>query len=175
MMPQSINNDDLTALKKSWLDDPCWDIEDSEGFEAHKAELLAWRKNHEARYQLEQNIIQAQGKVSSIEQALKEANKLPTMALHETMQINKSLSVTRVNDGFIYTTITREEFDTNSQDANGNRVYQLALANSSVFVPFGVKDLNFQLSKVATQDALLKAEDMLETYLMQLEQLPQDF
>ena len=71
--------------------------------------------------------------------------------------------------------ITREEFDTNSQDANGNRVYQLALANSSVFVPFGVKDLNFQLSKVATQEALLKAEDMLETYLMQLEQLPQDF
>ena len=88
-MPQSINNDDLTALKKSWLDDPCWDIEDSEGFEAHKAELLAWRKNHEARYQLEQNIIQAQSKVSSLEQALEETNKLPTMALHETLQINK--------------------------------------------------------------------------------------
>lgn len=43
--------EEIEALKKSWVNDPCWDIEDSEGFEAHKEELLAFRKEEEARWQ----------------------------------------------------------------------------------------------------------------------------
>lgn len=35
--------EEIDHLKKSWLADPCWDIEDTEGFEAHRAELLAFR------------------------------------------------------------------------------------------------------------------------------------
>ena len=37
-MPEEIED-----LKGQWVKDPCWDIEDSEGFEAHYDELHAWR------------------------------------------------------------------------------------------------------------------------------------
>ena len=34
--------DEIEKLKESWLNDPCWDIEDTEGFEEHREELLAY-------------------------------------------------------------------------------------------------------------------------------------
>lgn len=40
--------DEIEALKANWLGDPCWDIEDTEGFEAHRNEL--------AEFHNEQNI-----------------------------------------------------------------------------------------------------------------------
>ena len=40
--------EEIEALKASWRHDPCWDIEDSEGFEDHKEELLAYRREVEA-------------------------------------------------------------------------------------------------------------------------------
>jgi hypothetical protein len=39
---------DIDALKASWREDPSWDIEETEGFEAHKAELLRYRVEVEA-------------------------------------------------------------------------------------------------------------------------------
>jgi RNA polymerase-binding transcription factor DksA len=44
-------NEELEDLKKQWLADGCWDIEDTEGFEAHHDELLAWRKDLEREYE----------------------------------------------------------------------------------------------------------------------------
>ncbi len=41
---------ELKALKDNWLSDPCWDIEDSEGFEEHKKELLKFRKEKEQEW-----------------------------------------------------------------------------------------------------------------------------
>ena len=41
--------EEIEALKKNWLQDPCWDIEDTEGFEAHREELLTWRKEYQAK------------------------------------------------------------------------------------------------------------------------------
>jgi hypothetical protein len=32
--------EELESLKRDWLNDPCWDIEDTEGFEDHREELL---------------------------------------------------------------------------------------------------------------------------------------
>lgn len=40
---------EIEALKADWLNDGVWDIEDSEGFEAHREELLAFRKEIEAQ------------------------------------------------------------------------------------------------------------------------------
>jgi hypothetical protein len=40
-------NEEIEALKLNWAKDPCWDIEDTEGFEEHREELIAWRKDHE--------------------------------------------------------------------------------------------------------------------------------
>ena len=41
---------EIDALKRSWQRDPCWDIEETEGFEEHKEELLTFRKETEAQW-----------------------------------------------------------------------------------------------------------------------------
>jgi hypothetical protein len=43
--------EEITALKLSWLADPCWDIEDTDGFEAHRAELTQYRLETEADWE----------------------------------------------------------------------------------------------------------------------------
>jgi len=35
--------DEIDALKLNWRADPCWNIEDTEGFEDHRTELVAYR------------------------------------------------------------------------------------------------------------------------------------
>lgn len=42
---------EIESLKKSWRYDPCWDIENTEGFEEHKEELLAYRLGIEKEWQ----------------------------------------------------------------------------------------------------------------------------
>ena len=44
---------EIADLKASWLRDPCWDIETTEGFEAHANELLAYRVMMEDKWQAE--------------------------------------------------------------------------------------------------------------------------
>ena len=46
--------DEIEKLKKNWLADPCWDIEDEDGFGEHYEELLKFRKDTEAAWQLEE-------------------------------------------------------------------------------------------------------------------------
>jgi len=43
--------EEVQELKDQWVMDPCWDIEHSEGFEAHKEELLAFRLEQEAIFE----------------------------------------------------------------------------------------------------------------------------
>ncbi|MDP9474927.1 MAG: hypothetical protein M3R38_04430 [Actinomycetota bacterium] len=49
--------EEIRELKINWREDPCWDIETTEGFEAHHEELLAYRleidREAEERRQLE--------------------------------------------------------------------------------------------------------------------------
>lgn len=40
---------EIEDLKHNWFGDPVWDIEKTEGFEDHEAELLAYRKECESR------------------------------------------------------------------------------------------------------------------------------
>lgn len=42
---------EIDNLKSNWMNDPCWDIEDTEGFEQHHEELLAFRLEQEAIWQ----------------------------------------------------------------------------------------------------------------------------
>ena len=57
-------NEEIENLKASWAADPCWDIEDTEGFQAHRAELRRYRLvmenqwRRERRGQLQQKAIQ---------------------------------------------------------------------------------------------------------------------
>ncbi len=41
--------EEIEALKKDWLKDPCWDIEATEGFEAHHDELYIYRLEQEVK------------------------------------------------------------------------------------------------------------------------------
>jgi flagellar motility protein MotE (MotC chaperone) len=43
----------IENLKANWRGDPCWDIEETEGFEEHKGELLAYRMDMEAKWAAE--------------------------------------------------------------------------------------------------------------------------
>ncbi len=52
MTPQTRTPEEIQKLKDSWAYDPCWDIEDSEGFEAHYEELKAWRLDTEKKHEL---------------------------------------------------------------------------------------------------------------------------
>jgi hypothetical protein len=47
-MTTAITQEDVERLKTGWSKDPCWDVEETEGFEEFKEELLAWRKEQEA-------------------------------------------------------------------------------------------------------------------------------
>jgi hypothetical protein len=44
--------EEIAELKRQWIHDGCWDIEDTEGFEAHRDELVAWRTEHEAKFEV---------------------------------------------------------------------------------------------------------------------------
>lgn len=46
-MPTS---EEVALLKQDWLEDPSWDIEDTQGFEEHKAELKVFRILKEAEW-----------------------------------------------------------------------------------------------------------------------------
>lgn len=43
--------EELEALKQSWINDPIWDIEDTEGFGEHILELKAFRKEQEEKWE----------------------------------------------------------------------------------------------------------------------------
>jgi len=38
--------EELQNLKRQWGDDPCWDLEETEGFEEYRDELMSFVKNH---------------------------------------------------------------------------------------------------------------------------------
>ena len=48
----SYTYENVEKLKQQWLEDPCWDIEDSEGFEAYRDELLEFRLEQEKRWNI---------------------------------------------------------------------------------------------------------------------------
>ena len=45
------SKEEIKDLKEQWHSDPSWDIEDTEGFEAHRAELKEYRLKCEAEWE----------------------------------------------------------------------------------------------------------------------------
>jgi len=43
---------EIDELKEQWSDDPCWDIYETEGFEEHAEELLAYQEMAEMAWQV---------------------------------------------------------------------------------------------------------------------------
>ena len=53
MKPQQPAREQIDDLKRQWKADPCWDIEETEGFETVREELLAYRLQMEAQWEKE--------------------------------------------------------------------------------------------------------------------------
>jgi len=52
--------EEIAELKRSWLRDGCWDIEDTEGFGYHYMELRRWREGQEEEWRrIEEARVQA--------------------------------------------------------------------------------------------------------------------
>lgn len=45
--------EEVADLQARWLADPCWDLEETPGFEAHRETLLQFRQNAEAAWSAE--------------------------------------------------------------------------------------------------------------------------
>ena len=43
-------DNEIEALKRAWERDPCFDLEDTEGFEEYRGELLAFSENKKAQW-----------------------------------------------------------------------------------------------------------------------------
>lgn len=46
---------EIEDLKRNWLSDPCWDIEDTEGFEEYREELIAFSEQAQKEEQERRN------------------------------------------------------------------------------------------------------------------------
>ena len=61
-MPEPRTEAEIAELKRQWLHDGCWDIEDTEGFEYHYMELRRWREAwEEDRRQKEERRVMVRG------------------------------------------------------------------------------------------------------------------
>lgn len=61
VVPQLRTDAEIADLKRQWKADPCWDIEDTEGFEAHRHELEAYHLR---------NLLEAQQRIREDAEAL---------------------------------------------------------------------------------------------------------
>lgn len=53
MVSDEKTEEEIAKLKESWLKDPCWEIEDTEEFEEHREELLAFHEEQESLWKAE--------------------------------------------------------------------------------------------------------------------------
>ena len=79
--------DDIEKLKANWLKDPCWDIEDEDGFGEHREELLKFRKETEVKWQLEEEErIARRARVVEIDTDITKAGAAQTIRTYEEIE-----------------------------------------------------------------------------------------
>lgn len=113
--PVPRSKEDIDALKKNWENDSCWDIWNTEGFEAHIDELKAYQQEMEALWAKQRKT-----------QYEKKLNDFSELGLHKKFTIDSSTSVMRVVGGWIYTF---------TSEAKAYESEPSSVAISSVFVP----------------------------------------
>jgi hypothetical protein len=80
---------EIQELKYQWEADPCWDIEETGGFEEYREELLAYRLRQEIEWATERE-----------RQLIKKANELgaPGNTLLAAYVINLETKLDRINE-----------------------------------------------------------------------------
>lgn len=86
------SREDIELLKKAWLKDPCWDIENTEGYEAHRNELAEFHKK---------TIDESEEKQKLIEE--KKRTAWHTLKINEQFRLDNYTTIRRVPGGWIYT------------------------------------------------------------------------
>ena len=81
-------------LKANWLKDPCWDIEDEDGFGEHYEELLKFRKDTEAAWQLKkEERIARRARVVEIDTDITKAGA--AQSIHTYEEIESAVNATQ--------------------------------------------------------------------------------
>lgn len=140
-VPPKKSQEDIDSLKESWENDPCWDIWDTEGFEAHIDELKEYQETMEKMWSDEE--VKAKVKANVKADSERRAELFTNLKLHKTLTIDSRTSVMRVVGGWIYT------FAEEALDYNRNT---LGTALSSVFVPKGDEEELTSMIKELLED-----------------------
>lgn len=48
--------EEIDKLKADWENDPCWDLEETEGFQAHRAELFEFSTRRQFEWKRQRNL-----------------------------------------------------------------------------------------------------------------------
>lgn len=76
--------DEIEKLKKNWLADPCWDLENEDGFGEHREELLKFRLETESAWQLvEEDRIARRARVVEIDTDITNAGAAQSIYTYE--------------------------------------------------------------------------------------------
>jgi len=78
---------EVNELKENWQADPCWDLEDTEGFEDYRKELAAFRLSYE--YELEK---------TSLIKDLEDKIRAREMEINDLRRSVRILKESRFND-----------------------------------------------------------------------------
>lgn len=115
---------EIEQLKADWRRDPCWDIEETEGFEAHRDELLQYRQQYNAECeQNEKNRLQRLKRVWY------------DLTLNETARLDNYTSITRVPGGWIYSTTMCSKEPSSREHDDAEYVM------NTVFIPYHLEFL----------------------------------
>lgn len=114
----------IEQLKKNWLVDPCWDIENTEGYEAYHDELLKFRLEKEQEWDEKSKALSSSRRIwtirtelfSNSDRATASQDSLISKLMSEGWQIANISLITYPDDGGDYpvrcvdryTTLTRE-------------------------------------------------------------------
>lgn len=119
--------EELDKLKRNWIPDPHWDIEQTWGFEAHYGELNAWRESYKSGQNAEAEAMKRQRaaqhpRIKTLEHLLssdgidfsdetQKGNIEITVLLNDGWQVEKVDHVLNTEGGVVammrYTTLTR--------------------------------------------------------------------
>lgn len=58
--------EEVADLKRNWRNDPCWDIEETEGYEDYRDELLAYRMEMEAVWKRVREVRDARRRIQTV-------------------------------------------------------------------------------------------------------------
>ena len=85
------SREEVEKLKEGWYRDPCWDIEDTEGFEKYRKELLRYRHENEAEWQKahERRHVKLASRVCPMSMAYVHRNPDDTGFSYDTCQVER--------------------------------------------------------------------------------------